>query len=120
MTAPPAQVRDFSVLLPPGWARVPLDARLPLWIELLARTGLPVQEARFRNSRTAQRAHRGAAPHWPMTAGFGWLLPTVSASLLAVGLPGCLADRRQGTARGRGSSQQRTTAEPVPWRARAA
>lgn len=51
---------------------------------LLARTGLPVQEAEFRNSRLAHKAHRGAAPHWPVTAGFGWLLLTTTTCLLAV------------------------------------
>lgn len=53
---------------------------------LLERTGLPVQEAEFRNSRLAQKAHRGAAPHWPLTAGFGWLLLTATACLLGIAL----------------------------------
>lgn len=66
-------------------AMLPQAAFEQAWpTSLLARTGLPVQEARFRNSRTAQRAHRGAAPHWPVTAGFGWLLLTVTTSLLVV------------------------------------
>lgn len=30
MTAPADVVRDFSMLLPPGWARLPLDSRVPL------------------------------------------------------------------------------------------
>jgi hypothetical protein len=53
---------------------------------LLERTGLPVREARFRNSRLAHKAHRGAAPHWPVSAGFGWLMLTVAAVLLGVAL----------------------------------
>jgi hypothetical protein len=53
-----------------------------MWpFDLLDATGLPVQEERFRNSRLAQKAHRGAAPHWPVTAGFGWLMLTTSTAI---------------------------------------
>ncbi|MGY1703942.1 hypothetical protein ACI79C_05150 [Geodermatophilus sp. SYSU D00697] len=45
---------------------------------LLKSTGLPVREERFRNTRLAQKAHPGAAPLWPLTAGFYWFLLTVA------------------------------------------
>ncbi|RBY96706.1 hypothetical protein DQ237_08870 [Blastococcus sp. TF02-8] len=35
MTAPGAVVRDFTMLLPPGWARIPLDDRVPLRVRSL-------------------------------------------------------------------------------------
>ncbi|RBY87092.1 hypothetical protein DQ244_17285 [Blastococcus sp. TBT05-19] len=35
MTAPARAVSDFRILLPPGWARVPLDGRAPLRIKNL-------------------------------------------------------------------------------------
>ena len=35
MTAPAGVVRDFTVLLPPGWARLPLDSRAPLRVKNL-------------------------------------------------------------------------------------
>jgi hypothetical protein len=41
---------------------------------VLDASGLPVTEERFTNTRLAQKAHRGAAPLWPLTAGYGWLL----------------------------------------------
>ena len=50
---------------------------------LLQSTGLPVREERFRNTRLAQKAHPGAAPLWPVTAGYGWLLLTVFTVLAA-------------------------------------
>jgi len=36
-------------------------------------TGLPVRAEEFRNTRLLQRAHPGAAPAWPFTAGYFWL-----------------------------------------------
>jgi hypothetical protein len=45
---------------------------------LLESTGLPVREERFRNTRLAQKAHPGAAPLWPLTAGFYWFVLTVA------------------------------------------
>ena len=49
-----------------------------MWpLPLLESTGLPVREERFRNTRLAHRAHPGAAPLWPLTAGYGWFLLTV-------------------------------------------
>jgi hypothetical protein len=41
---------------------------------LLESTGLPVREERFRNTRLAHKAHPGAAPLWPFTAGYFWFL----------------------------------------------
>ncbi|WP_104524985.1 hypothetical protein [Blastococcus atacamensis] len=35
MTAPVAMVTDFRILLPPGWARIPLDSRAPLRVKNL-------------------------------------------------------------------------------------
>ena len=35
MTAATAGVRDFSMLLPPGWARLPLDSRIPVRVKTL-------------------------------------------------------------------------------------
>ena len=46
-----------------------------------------MREERFRNTRLAQQAHPGAAPLWPLTAGFGWLLlSTAVAIALVVGV----------------------------------
>ena len=53
-----------------------------MWpVGLLDGTGLPVREERFRNTRLAQRAHPGAAPMWPVTAGWGWFLLTALVTL---------------------------------------
>lgn len=41
---------------------------------VLDASGLPVTEERFANTRLVQKAHRGAAPLWPWTAGYGWLM----------------------------------------------
>jgi hypothetical protein len=51
---------------------------------VLEASGLPVREERFRNTRLAQKAHPGAAPMWPVTAGYGWLLLTVFTVLAVV------------------------------------
>lgn len=52
--------------------------------DLLITCGLPVSEQRFRSTRVLQAAHPGAAPLWPLTAGFGWFVLTVSLALLAL------------------------------------
>lgn len=57
MTAPASPVRDFTVLLPPGWARVPLDDRLPLRIKQL------VEERVAGASGPHQAALRAALAH---------------------------------------------------------
>jgi hypothetical protein len=55
--APPA-VRDFSLLLPPGWARIPLDDRVPLRIKNLVAERLsnapPEQREGLRSSLTRE------------------------------------------------------------------
>jgi hypothetical protein len=57
-----------------------------MWpFSLLDSTGLPVREERFRNTRLAQKAHPGAAPLWPVTAGYGWLMLTVLLCLAVLG-----------------------------------
>ena len=63
-------------LLPP---RPLLEQMWP--VGLLDGTGLPVREEHFANTRLAQRAHPGAAPMWPITAGWGWFFVTVSLCL---------------------------------------
>jgi hypothetical protein len=57
-----------------------------MWpFSLLDSTGLPVREERFGNTRLAQRAHPGAAPLWPVTAGWGWFLLTLLVCLAVLG-----------------------------------
>jgi hypothetical protein len=58
-------------------------------MSLLESTGLPAREERFRNTRLAQKAHPGAAPLWPLTAGYLWFLLTIG-TIVAV-LLGTLA-----------------------------
>ena len=49
--------------------------------------GLSVKEVRYRNSRLVQKEHPGAAPSWPFTAGYYWLLLTNAVLISAfVGL----------------------------------
>ena len=52
--------------------------------DLLTGCGLPVSEQRFRSTRHLQAAHPGAAPAWPLTAGFGWFVLTVALALLVL------------------------------------
>jgi hypothetical protein len=60
------------------------DLFFQMWpYSVLDRSGLPATEERFHNTRLLQKAHRGAAPSWPFTAGYGWLLLTC-AVLVAV------------------------------------
>jgi len=58
MTAPTAVVRDFALLLPPGWARLPLDARVPLRVKNLVAERVagvpPRQRARVRARLTRE------------------------------------------------------------------
>ena len=69
------------VLLVDGNGRVLARSRLApkevleqLWpLDAFDGTGLPVRAEEFRNTRVKQRAHPGAAPAWPFTAGVGWL-----------------------------------------------
>ena len=51
--------------------------------------GLPVREVRYRNSRLVQKAHPGAAPSWPFTAGYFWLL--LATSVLTSAFVGLMA-----------------------------
>lgn len=56
-----------------------------MWpFDLLDATGLPVREARFKNTRLAQKAHPGAAALWMVTAGFGWLMLTTFTAIAVV------------------------------------
>jgi hypothetical protein len=50
-------------------------------LAVLDASGLPVREERFRNTRLAQQAHRGAAPFWPLTAGLGWFALSLGIAL---------------------------------------
>jgi hypothetical protein len=53
-----------------------------MWpFDLLDRAGLPMREERFRNTRLMHAALPGSAPPWPLTAGYGWFLLTVTAGL---------------------------------------
>ena len=83
------------LLLVDGTGRVLARSRLlpqyafeQMWpFSVLDASGLPVAEERFANTRLAQRAHPGAAPLWPFTAGPGWLLLTnlgITALLFAL------------------------------------
>lgn len=58
-------------------------------LTLLRTSGLPAREERFGSTRVLQRAHRGAAPLWPLTAGFGWFL--LSTLVVVLGLLGLVA-----------------------------
>jgi hypothetical protein len=70
------------LLLVDGTGRVLARSRLlpqyafeQMWpFSVLDASGLPVTEERFANTRLVQKAHPGAAPLWPFTAGYGWLM----------------------------------------------
>jgi hypothetical protein len=51
---------------------------------VLDASGLPVREVRYRNSRLVQKAHPGAAPSWPFTAGYCWMLLVNSVIVTAL------------------------------------
>jgi hypothetical protein len=54
MTAPAPVVRDFTMLLPPGWARIPLDGRTPARVKALVSERLSAAPAAQRQAlRTA-------------------------------------------------------------------
>ena len=69
-------------------AQVPQSVFDQAWpIAVLRQSGLPVTEKRFKNTRLLHKAHRGAAPLWPLTAGYFWFLLTITVVLLlAAGL----------------------------------
>jgi hypothetical protein len=49
--------------------------------------GLPVREERFTNTRRLQKTHPGAAPTWPFTAGYGWVvLSSMAIAALIIGV----------------------------------
>lgn len=48
---------------------------------VLDASGLPVREQRFHNTRLAQKTFPGAARAWPLTAGRGWFLLTMTLGL---------------------------------------
>ncbi len=52
--------------------------------QVLDACGLPVREVRYRNSRLVQKAHPGATPSWPFTAGYYWLLLTTAVLTAAL------------------------------------
>ena len=49
--------------------------------DVLDRSGLPVREQRFANTRLAQKAFPGTARMWPLTAGVGWFFLTVGGTI---------------------------------------
>ncbi len=53
-------------------------------LTLLRTSGVPAREEGFASTRVLQQAHRGAAPLWLLTAGFGWFLLTVLVVVLAL------------------------------------
>ncbi|RBY96708.1 hypothetical protein DQ237_08880 [Blastococcus sp. TF02-8] len=59
-----------------------------MWpFSVLDASGLPVIEERFANTRRVQKAHRGAAPLWPWTAGYWWLmLASFAVAAVVIGL----------------------------------
>lgn len=66
-------------------AQVPQNVFDQAWpIAVLRQSGLPVAEERFKNTRLLQRTHRGAAPLWPLTAGYLWFLLSITVVLLLV------------------------------------
>jgi hypothetical protein len=50
MTAPGVAVRDFTLLLPPGWARIPLDDKVPVRIKRLVAERLAAAPAEHREA----------------------------------------------------------------------
>lgn len=50
MTATASPLRDFTMLLPPGWARIPLDGRTPLRVKQLVAQRLSEAPAEVREA----------------------------------------------------------------------